>query len=209
MFDLDGTLTDSERAITGSVRHALSLQGIKDQPVEKLRTFIGPSLYDSFVREYGMSEEDALRGVRDYRADYEAGRLYDVDVYPGIPGLIERLHAAGRCLVLVTSKPEMFSGKILEHIGLRKFFTYISAPAPAVRDSNKSGLILGAADVLGLKKEECVMIGDTSYDILGARDAGVASIGVTYGFGSRESLISAGADYIADDASELGKILLG
>ena len=209
MFDLDGTITDSERAITSSVRYALDRQGITDQPIEKLRRFIGPSLFDSFTREFGLDAAAAEEAVRDYRQVYEAGRMYDVDVYPGIEELLKELSEAGSRLILVTSKPEVFSGRIIEKVGLRKYFCYISAALPATKDSDKTRLIENAVDALGLDKDECVMIGDTRYDIDGAKRARVASIGVTYGFGSRDQLEEAGADHIAGDAREIGLILLG
>ena len=91
MFDLDGTVTDSGRAIMSSVEYALSHFGITDQPREKLQTFIGPSLFDSFEREYKMNGEDCEKAVSLYRSVYEKDRMYDVDIYEGIPELLDKL----------------------------------------------------------------------------------------------------------------------
>ena len=91
MFDLDGTVTDSGKAIMSSVEYALSQFGIIDQPREKLQTFIGPSLYDSFEREYGMTGEDCDKAVSLYRSIYEKERMYDVDIYDGMPELLDEL----------------------------------------------------------------------------------------------------------------------
>ena len=208
MFDLDGTVTDSERAIVSAVKYALGRQGITEQPPDKLRRFIGPALFDSFTREFGMDPDSADTAVADYRAVYEAGLMYDVDVYPGIPRLLERLAADGRRIILVTAKPEVFSSRILEHVGLRKYFSYIAAPLPAIKDSDKSKLIERAVRELGLNKDDCVMIGDTLYDIEGAKSAGVDCIGVGFGFGRREDLAAAGADYIAECAQDIEDLLL-
>ena len=92
MFDLDGTVTDSGRAIISSVEYALANFGITNQPIEKLHTFIGPSLFDSFSREYNMSNEDIDKAVKLYRSIYEKERMYDVDIYDGIPELLELLN---------------------------------------------------------------------------------------------------------------------
>lgn len=91
MFDLDGTVTDSGRAITSSVEYALEQFGITDRSKSKLESFIGPSLYDSFEREYGLTGEDCDKAVSLYRYIYEKERMYDVDIYEGIPELLQEL----------------------------------------------------------------------------------------------------------------------
>ena len=203
MFDLDGTVTDSGRAITGSVECALSRFGYYNQPLEKLKTFIGPSLFDSFSREYGMNEEDATLAVKYYREDYEKGRMYDVDLYEGIPELIRELKNRGFRIFLVTSKPGHFSVRIAEHIGLLPYFEDVITPTLTDHSSDKRLLIDRAVSEYGLNREECLMIGDTRFDILGAKDAGVDSVGVTYGYGKKEELVEAGATYLADSAGEI------
>ena len=205
-FDLDGTVTDSGRAIMGSVEAALSRFGYYNQPVEKLRTFIGPSLFDSFSREYQMNEEDATLAVKYYREDYEKGRMYEVDIYEGIPELLKELRERGFQIFLVTSKPKHFSARIVEHIGLLPYFEDVIAPDLTDHSSDKKRLIDKAVEKYGLKREECLMIGDTKYDISGANDAGVDSVGVTFGYGKKEDLTGAGATYLADSAAEIPKV---
>ena len=207
MFDLDGTVTDSGRAITSSVAYALEGFGITDQPMEKLKTFIGPSLYDSFEREYGMQGEDCDRAVSRYRYIYEKERMYDVDIYEGIPELLKDLKNQDIRAFLVTSKPLRFSEMIMKKIGLAAFFEGIIAPELSDHSSDKKRLIERAIGEYGLKKSECIMIGDTEYDIKGAVDAGVASIAVTYGYGDISSLKSAGATYIADSVKEISNYM--
>ncbi len=207
MFDLDGTVTDSGRAIMSSVVYALSHFGIKDQPIEKLQTFIGPSLYDSFEREYGMVEEDRNRAVSLYRSIYEKERMYDVDIYDGIPELLDSLKKSGHTVFLVTSKPLVFSEKIMEKIGLAKYFDHMIGPDLSDHSSDKKRLIEKAVEENALHKEECVMIGDTRYDIIGALEAGVDSIAVTYGYGKTEEMKEAGATYIADSVQAVAGLL--
>ena len=206
MFDLDGTVTDSGRAIMGSVECALSHFGFRNQPAEKLRTFIGPSLFDSFEREYGMNEEDCKEAVRYYREDYEKGRMYEVDLYEGIPELIKELKTRGFRIFLVTSKPKHFSERIAEHIGLLPFFDDVIAPELTDHSSDKKRLIDTVVSRYALKREECLMIGDTQYDIRGAKNAGVDSVGVTYGYGKKEELEDAGATYLVNRAAEIAEV---
>lgn len=209
MFDLDGTVTDSGEAIMASVRAALSQLGYDNEPEEKLKTFIGPSLYDSFHREYGFEGETAEKAIKTYRDIYEGGKMYEVEIYEGIPELLSDLKEEGYTVYLVTSKPLVFSEKIIERIGLSPCFSHIIAPDLQDHDSDKKRLIEKVVSVYGADKEECVMIGDTKYDILGAVSAGVKSIGVTFGFGKREELIASGADYIADSAEDIRRIIIG
>lgn len=207
MFDLDGTVTDSGRAIMSSVEYALSHFGITDQPREKLQTFIGPSLFDSFEREYNMAEDDCNKAVALYRAIYEKERMYDVDIYDGIPELLEKLKESGLTVLLITSKPLVFSEKIMEKIGLAKYFDHMVGPDLSDHSSDKKRLIEKAVDEYGLKEAECVMIGDTRYDIIGASDAGVDSIAVTYGYGKIDEMKEAGATYMADSVKDIAEII--
>ena len=207
MFDLDGTVTDSGRAIMSSVEYALSHFGLTDQPIEKLHTFIGPSLFDSFEREYNMSEDDCNKAVSLYRSIYEKERMYDVDIYDGIPELLDGLKKSGQTVLLITSKPLVYSEKILEKIGLAEYFDHMVGPDLSDHSSDKKRLIEKAVDEFGLKKNECVMIGDTRYDIIGAVEAGVDSIAVTYGYGKNEEMKEAGATYMADSVQEVAGIL--
>ena len=207
MFDLDGTVTDSGRAITSSVEYALSQFGITDQPMEKLRTFIGPSLYDSFGREYQMTGDDLDKAVASYRSIYESSRMYDVDIYEGIPELLHELNSRGFNVILVTSKPLKFSEKIIEKIGLLPYFNHLVGPELSDHSSDKKRLIERAVDEYGLKKEECIMVGDTRYDIDGAVDAGVDSIAVTYGYGDAAAMKEAGATFMVDSVRGIAEVL--
>ena len=208
MFDLDGTVTDSGRAITSSVEYALEQFGITNQPKDKLETFIGPSLYDSFEREYGFTGDDCDKAVSLYRYIYEKERMYDVDIYEGIPELLQELKDRNLTALLVTSKPLKFSEMIMKKIGLSDLFKAIIGPELSDHSSDKKRLIERAINEHGLKQDECIMIGDTEYDIAGAVGAGIDSIAVTYGYGKTEGLKSAGATYLADSVKDISDILL-
>ena len=195
------------RAITSSVAYALSDFGITDQPQEKLETFIGPSLYDSFVREYQMDDKDCNKAVALYRSIYEKERMYDVDIYEGIPTLLNNLKEKGYTVILITSKPLVFAEKILERVDLSKYFDHMVGPDLSDHSSDKKRLIEIAINTYDLDKNACIMVGDTAYDIKGAVDAGIDSIAVSYGYGNTEEMMREGATFLVNSAKEIEALL--
>ncbi len=207
LFDLDGTLNDSGPGIMNSVRYTLEKMDYPQLEESTLRKFVGPSLVYSFKTFSGMSEEEAWKAVDVYRECYHAGECYNLTVYDGIPELLKDLNAAGIRCAVVTSKPQKMAENILEHFDMRKYFETVAGPDPDDPTNHKSALICRALDVLGLGKKDAIMVGDTRFDIIGAKEAGCDSLGVSYGYGTREELEENQADYIADSAEEMRKIL--
>lgn len=200
LFDLDGTLTNPGLGITNSVAYALKKYGIDVKDRTELYKFIGPPLLNSFQDYYGFSEEQAVQAVEYYREYYQKTGIYENYVYEGIPELLKELTAEGITLLVATSKPEPFARLIMEHYHLAEYFTYI---AGATMD-NKTRV--KKADVIRYAMQNCeaedneklVMVGDRKHDILGAKEVGIDSIGVLFGYGDREELEQAGATYIAE-----------
>lgn len=200
LFDLDGTLTNPGLGITNSVAYALKKYGIDVKDRTELYKFIGPPLLNSFRDYYGFSEEQAVQAVEYYREYYQKTGIYENYVYEGIPELLKELKAEGITLLVATSKPEPFARLIMEHYHLADYFTYI---AGATMD-NKTRV--KKADVIRYAMQNCeaedkkklVMVGDRKHDILGAKEVGMDSIGVLFGYGDREELEQAGATYIAE-----------
>ncbi len=200
LFDLDGTLTNPGLGITNSVAYALKKYGIDVKDRTELYKFIGPPLLNSFQDYYGFSEEQAVQAVEYYREYYQKTGIYENYVYEGIPELLKELKAEGITLLVATSKPEPFARLIMEHYHLADYFTYI---AGATMD-NKTRV--KKADVIRYAMQNCeaedkkklVMVGDRKHDILGAKEVGMDSIGVLFGYGDREELEQAGATYIAE-----------
>lgn len=208
-FDLDGTLTDSGEGILNSVEYALKKLGITGYERSRLYGFIGPPLVVSFSEFFGLSEEKCKEGVRLYREYYSKKGIYENRLYDGIIHLLEKLSEEGAKVVLATSKPREFAEEILRFFSLTKYFDYIAAAEMNGKRNEKSEVIAYALEISGAKKEQTVMVGDRKFDILGARSAGIASIGVLYGFGTEEELIKAGADYIAQTPESVLDIVLG
>lgn len=211
-FDLDGTLTDSHEGITKSVSYALVCLGYKEPDLNDLFGFIGPPLKDSFMKYYGMEENEAKEAIRFYRERYSTVGKYENYPYEGIPELLESLKKQNRKLIIASSKPTEFVEDILKKFEMYDYFDVVQGADMAGLKGTKEDVIKGAMESLGINdgnKNEAVMIGDRHYDILGAKYFGIDSIGVNYGFRQTENELSeAGATYIVDTVEELTTLLL-
>lgn len=209
LFDLDGTLTDPGEGITNSVAYALKKYGITVNDKTELYKFIGPPLHESFEKYYGFSKEESLKAVECYREYYRDKGIFENVVYDGIENLLKKLYDSGKKVVLATSKPEIFAKKILRHFGLSEFFFFEAGANLDGSRTNKADVIeyaLANADITD--KSAVVMIGDREHDIIGANKNGIDSIGVLFGYGSREELEKAGATYIAQTVEDVLNYLI-
>lgn len=220
LFDLDGTLTDSGPGITRSVQYALGKLGIDEPDLVRLRTFVGPPLSDSFVRQYHLTTAETAKAVAYFRERYTVTGVYENALYPGITQMLKDLKAAGRHLAVASSKPEPLVLTVLEHFQIMPYFDVVCGADPAreedgvARGSDKDIIVRRALSLLGEEDctaacgEETAMVGDRCYDIDGAHANHVAAVGVSYGYGSREELVQAGADFVADSAEDLRRFLM-
>ncbi|MBD5545207.1 MAG: HAD family hydrolase [Lachnospiraceae bacterium] len=209
LFDLDGTLTDPGVGITNSIAYALEKYHIQVTDRKKLYRFIGPPLHESFENYYGFSEEEAKTAVEYYREYFKEKGMFENAVYEGIPELLKNLKDRGKTLVVATSKPEIFAVQILEHFGLKEYFTYIAGANMDGTRTRKDDVIRYALKSCGISKPSgIVMVGDREHDIMGANKVGLDSIGVLFGYGSRQELTDAGATYIVESVDMLSEILL-
>ena len=208
LFDLDGTLTDSQEGIVKSVIYALERLGRELPPRDTLTAFIGPPLHESFSALCGMDEAETERAVREFRDYFARCGWAENAPYEGMAALLAALHAAGLRLIVATSKPETSAQKILKHFSLERYFDLICGSHPEDRASaGKASVVRTAlmrADVTG----HAVMVGDRRHDMAGAHANGLEAVGVLYGYGSREELAAAGAEQLAADLNELKAILL-
>lgn len=209
-FDLDGTLTDSEPGIINSVRHALRVFGLDREP-ETLRSFIGPPLYTSFREVIGLNDAEAHRAIQLYRSYFAEKGIYENALYPGISTLLYKLKGLKKRLVVATSKPEVFARRIITHFDLDACFDAVCGADLEGTRSSKQDVIRYALETCGIHKttstSDVIMVGDRSYDIMGAHDNGLEAIAVLYGYGSREELEKAGAVHFAASVHELGEML--
>ncbi len=204
LFDLDGTLTDPAEGITNSVMYALEKFGIVITDRRELYPYIGPPLTDSFMRCHGLTAAQAEEALALYREYFSVKGLFENVPYDGIASFLEELKNNGYTLLIATSKPEEFTVQILQHFSLDKYFTFVAGNTLDESRPTKASVIAYLRERYpAINADNAVMIGDRKYDIEGAKQNGLPSIGVLYGYGSREELETAGATAIAADLREL------
>ena len=209
LFDLDGTLTDPKIGITSSVAYSLESFGIKVNSLDDLICFIGPPLKESFMVYYGMDDEQAELAVAKYRERFAPIGIFENEVFEGIVHMLERLKNAGKIIALATSKPEIFAKQIMEHFDLAKYCTFMAGSELDGSRVNKADVITYCLENLGVSDPaKAIMVGDRKHDILGAKKNGLESVGVLFGYGSREEHENAGADHIVSDVAQLEALLL-
>jgi phosphoglycolate phosphatase len=207
LFDLDGTLIDSEHGILACVKHALAKLDVPAPPQDELRGWIGPPLRHSFAPLLDHDPARIETAVEYYHERFHTDGWREHDIYPGIESLIERLLAAGHQLAVVTSKPQRHAAPIIAHLPFGDAFLRLYGPDPDSAHSEKASMIAAALADFDAKPEHTVMIGDRRFDIEGAVSNHVRGIGVLWGFGSRAELEQAGASAIAATPDELGSLL--
>ncbi len=210
LFDLDGTLTDPGIGITNSVAYALEKLGAEVPDRTSLYRFIGPPLLEAFQRFCGFSEEEARQAIRYYREYFQEKGIWENRVYDGMEEFLKGLRDSGRMLLVATSKPEPFARQIMEHYHLAEYFTYVGGSGLDETRTDKAEVIAYVLEAVETAdKSRALMVGDREHDIIGAKKNGLDSAGVLYGYGSREELEAAGADYIAAGLSGLYSVICG
>jgi len=206
LFDFDGTVYDTVEGITKSVQYALAKHGIASE-LSELRCFAGPPLADKFIEVYSVTEEQAQQLVVDYRERYRPIGLLECQLFAGMKELILKLKEKGIKTAITTMKPQEMAEMLLEREGMIPLFDVIYGSTLS-QNITKQKLVEMAMDTLGADKAETILVGDTKYDIHGAHQAGVAAVGVRYGYAAENELEDAGADFIVDTMQELEAFLL-
>lgn len=208
-MDLDGTITNPKIGITKSIQYSLASVGIKEDNLDNLTRHIGPPLIDTFRAYYGFDENKTKLAVMKFKERFEDIGWCENEVYEGMEDMLKAFQLAGKTLIVATSKPEYMAKKILDHFNLSQYFTDICGSERDGSRSKKHEVIQYAIDKNAIKnKEDIIMVGDRSYDILGAKRVGIQSIGVLYGFGCLTEFEDANADFIVQTVSELHDVVL-
>lgn len=209
VFDFDGTLCDTGVGVKKSAKYALDAFGIKAPEWEQLDFFIGPPLLVTFQERFNQSVTDAEKLVKKYRERYTNIGLYESEFYNGIPQLIKDLKSQGFKLGIASSKPINYVEELLIKADLQTYFDYISAVSFNADCESKQSILERCLNELGVEPNDAIMVGDRFYDMDGARGAGVDSVGVLWGFGSKFELIESGATYVVDKIQDIESIALG
>jgi phosphoglycolate phosphatase len=209
LFDLDGTLTNPRVAITSSMAHALAEVGATPPPVEELLWCIGPPLRQNFAKLLGPDRAHLIeRAAQAYLRRYAIEGVRETTEFPGIDAMLRRIRHAGPRVYLATTKFVDHAEEVLIAFSLRGHFEGVFGARHDGSMGDKRELLSHLIETTGIDPARSVMIGDREHDIVGAKASGMAAIGVTYGFGSREELEKAGADAICDSPEEILALIL-
>ena len=209
LMDLDGTLTNSKEGITKCLQYALEYFGVQIDNLNSLEKYIGPPLEQTFREGFGFGKEQAEVAIDKYRERYVPKGMYENRLYAGMEDALQRLKESGKVLIVATSKPEKFAITILKHFGIDGYFDDICGADPSVNRNEKEEVIRYALEKHELTDlSDVLMVGDRKYDVEGARECGLSCMGVLYGFGSREELEEAGAEYIAETVEDMVQLLI-
>lgn len=201
LFDLDGTLTDSGEGIINCATLALEHFGLPVPSREEMRVFVGPPLSETF-QKFGVPAENVEEAIAVYRRRYIPIGKFENTPYPGIRELLETLQQHGHKLYVATSKPEGMSIDILNHFDLAKYFTRICGAAMDMSRNSKEAVIAYLLAECGTDAD-MIMVGDTTFDVIGAKAHGIPCIGVSWGYGKVADMENAGAAAIAHSTEEL------
>ena len=202
IFDLDGTLTDSKPGIVACIQHALAQLEYELDPAIDLDRYIGPPLREVFTQLCGGAV-DTEQAVAHYRARYADTGLFENRVYDGIEASLAELAGRAESIYIATSKPTVYSERIIAHFGLDPYFEVIYGANLDGTLGNKAELLAHLLASEGLDPARAVMIGDRHYDMIGARRNGLRTIGALWGYGSEQELLAAGADRLCACPAEL------
>lgn len=208
LFDLDGTLTDPKEGIINSVKFALAKFGVNESEVGDLMKFIGPPLHVSFRDFCGFNEENTELAVQYFREYFTDKGINENSIFPGVVELLESLKSRNLMIILATSKPTVHANTVLNNFEIAKYFQYVKGSNLNGTESGKTEIISHIIEKFNLEKDKTVMIGDRFYDINGAKENGIDSIGVTFGYGGEIELKKAGATYICRNIKKLNTLLL-
>ncbi len=204
IFDLDGTLSNSKEGITKSVQYALKKMGIIEDNLENLVHHIGPPMKDEMLRCYGFSDEQATQATDYYRERYVPIGLYESDIYPGVEEMLVKLKKSGKYLAIATSKPQNMAEEVLKYLNIYEFFdTVMGAQLNGPRQS-KAAVLEALFEKIQIKdRNKAILIGDTCFDVDGAKTVGIDCIGVSYGFGNTQEMLGHGAIAVVNNTKEL------
>ena len=210
LFDLDGTLTDPAEGITASVNYALKKFGRDVDDMTLLYKYIGPPLVRSFIEFEGMTQEEAYEGLKYYRENFIKEGIFQNEISVGIEELLLKLKNSGYAIILATSKPEELAEQILEHFDIKRYFDFIAGNTLDEKRQTKREVIEHILNHYPeIERENAIMVGDRRYDVEGAAQCGIDTIGVLYGYGGAEELSTAGAKLLARSPEDVyTKILM-
>ena len=209
IFDFDGTICDTGEGIKKSAKYALESFGIPCPEWDELDYFIGPPLLITFQERFNQSPTDADELVKKFRERYSDVGLYESCLYDKIADMLKALKNDSIKIAIASSKPKAYVEELLEKFGIIEYFDSICAVSFKADCESKQSIISRAVAELGEAHKDIIMVGDTAFDIDGAKANMLDSVGVTWGYGNKFDFIERGANYIADRVEDIESIALG
>jgi phosphoglycolate phosphatase len=207
-FDLDGTLTDPKQGITRCINHALVSLGKSQIDEDDLQQYIGPPLRSSFKKLLCSNDVSLIeKAVELYRERFSDVGIFENNVYPGIAELLANLCDGSIRLYVATAKPKIYADRIIEHFQLTRYFQYIYGSGLDSSFNDKVKLVEFIMNQTKLIHEETAIVGDRKDDVAAGKQNGIRTIGVTYGYGSKQEIAESNPDYICHSLSDLRNIV--
>ena len=215
LFDLDGTLTASYEGIINAFVYSLNKFGIEPK-ADRFNEVIGPPLRHTYMDVYGMSREESEEAIRFFREYYNERGLFENKPYDGIIDMLHTLYAHDKKLMIATAKQDNIAERIADHFGFSPYLCFIAGTTSDFASEDGGNVRASKEDVIRYilssndikDPEKAVMIGDRAYDISSAKKFGLQTVGVLYGYGTGEELLSAGADYLAKDPRDIERYII-
>jgi HAD superfamily hydrolase (TIGR01509 family) len=205
IFDFDGTLADTQRGIIATAQEVLRRMGREPADERALAATIGLPLRENFTRGAGLSEEEADRAVAIYREIFETFAIPAITVFPGVEEVLAALSARGVPMAVASSRGQHSLEGLMHHLGLDRYIplTLVFGVETAARPKPAPDILYVILGKLGVKPEEALVVGDTTFDIEMGRAAGCYTCGVSYGNQSAGQLAGASPNYLLDDLRKL------
>ncbi len=203
IFDMDGTLINSEKAVIGAFRHVLESHGaVFDEAI--IRTHVGRELTDIYTSLVPDADSQELAVLH---RDWQIERKHLLQGFEGLHDFLQSLKEKGLKLGAYTSASRLRTEAMLDVADIRNFFEVIVCGDEVTNPKPHEEGVVAAYERIGVKTGEVIMVGDSEHDILSGKNAGAITIGVTHGFGTKKALEEAGADYIAGNLEEIARII--
>lgn len=207
LFDLDGTLFDTSEGIIRGFEEVEKTLKIDPIIRDEKKAFIGPPLLDVFQDKYSMTESDAKKAVKTFREYYDGQGKYECVPYAGIEDVLSELYKNDISLYIATSKPTRFAKEIVKHFKMDGFFVDIVGSNLDNTRSGKQEVIEYIIEKYNCNNYYTIMIGDKRQDVIGAKNTGIKSVGVFYGFGTETEIVNSKPNKIAKSVQDIPVIL--
>lgn len=205
---MDGTLIDSAKSITTSIKYALSKIGIIVNDEKELVFFVGPPIKDALRETYGLDEETIEEFLVHFKERYGKEGLYESRMFDGTEELLKKLKKQGRNIYVATSKKELYAKEILKHLNAEKYFSGVHGASMDEKISEKADIIDIAVNEHNLNLKDSVMVGDRVYDIHGAIEVGLDSVFFEAGYSDAKEaeMLTKEATYAVKNTKELSAL---